>query len=191
MTAGGGHRLHVGWAEQGKLHALRGEHGAALAHYREAMAGALRAGAPEVFFRHYLECSLESLELMGALDEVLAYCDRAVAHYAANAPPHELAVRDLAHVHQRRGAVLLKQGRRPEAAAALAEACRLQPGAMPLAAALKRWLDGNWHCDAARVTAEQRRHGFFSVRPDTVDARRALPLPARPDQPRSKTPAHG
>jgi tetratricopeptide (TPR) repeat protein len=183
MSDGHRPRLHVGLAEQGKVHALSGDHRAALAHYREAMAQAVRAGEPEVFFRHYMECALESLELMGALDEVLAWCDRAVEHYRSSPPQHPVAARDLAHVHQRRGLVLLKLGRRDEARAALTESCQLQPRSMPLAELIKRWIDTGLHCDAARVLAEQRRRGYFSVRPDTVDRSRAVPLPARLDAP--------
>lgn len=170
--------VHVGLTEQGKLHALAGDHRAALAHYREAMALAVRAGEPEVFFRHNLECSLESLELMAAYDEVLAYCDRALDLYRERPPAHDVAVRDLAHVHQRRGVVLLKRGDREAARVALGEAVALQPGGMPLSVALLRWLAANLHLDAARILAEQHRHQYFSVRRDTVAPARAISLPA-------------
>jgi tetratricopeptide (TPR) repeat protein len=170
--------MHVGLTEQGKLHALAGEHRAALAHYREAMALAVRSGEPEIFFRHNLECTLESLELMGAYAEVIAYCDRALAHYREHPPGHAVAVRDLAHIHQRRGVVLLKRGERAGARADLAEAVRLQPGSMPLAAALLRWVDAGLHFDPARIVAEQHRHRFFCVRRDTVAPERAIRLPA-------------
>lgn len=171
-------QLHVGLAEQGKVHALAGQHKAALAHYREAMTLAVRAGEPEVVFRHYLECSLESLELLGAFDEVLAYCERAMAHYRTRPPEHELANRDLAHVHQRRAVVLLKRGQREAAQVDLAACNRLQPGTMPLAATLLRWLTTGLHFDAARILTEQHRHQYFSVRHDTVVKERAIPLPA-------------
>lgn len=177
MTAMSPRRLHVGLTEQGKLLALAGDHRGALAHYREAMAVAVRAREPEVFFRHNLECVLESLELMGAFDEVVAYCDRAIDHYRARPPAHDVARRDLAHVHQRRGVVLLKRGERAAARPDLAEAVRLQPRGMPLAAALLRWVDAGLHFDAARVTAEQRRHNSFCVRPEAVARDRAIPLP--------------
>lgn len=178
MTATPPRRLHVGLTEQGKLHALAGDHRAALAHYREAMAVAVRAGEPEVFFRHNLECSLESLELMGALDEVVGYCDRAIAHYHERPPAHALATRDLAHIHQRRGVALLKRGERAAARPDLEASLRLQPGGMPLAAALLRWLSAGLHFDVARIVAEQHRHRSFSVRRDTVAPERAIQLPA-------------
>jgi tetratricopeptide (TPR) repeat protein len=183
MNATAARQQHVAIAEHGKILALAGDHRGALRHYREAMAKTVQAGDPEVFFRHYLECTVESLELMGAFDEVLAYCERAVEHYRDLAPAAEQAVlaqRDLAHVHQRRGAVLLKLGRRAESREALAEALRLQPGTMPLAASLLRWIDRNLHGDVGRILSEQRHHGYFSVRADTVDRVRAVALPSKP-----------
>jgi hypothetical protein len=170
--------LHLGFAERGKLHALAGDHREALVHYRAAIRMAVERGAPEVFFRHYMECSLESLELTGAYLEVLEYCDRALAHYAAQPPTHELARRDLAHVHLRRGVCLFKLGERERAGEALSAALASGGGPLPLATALSSWLHRGWHCDVARILAEQRRHAYFTVRADQVDPTRALELPA-------------
>jgi tetratricopeptide (TPR) repeat protein len=144
------------------------------------MALAVRAAEPEVFFRHYLECSIESLELMGSYDEVVDYCDRVIEHYRQHdfsLEQQSVAERDLAHIYQRRGAVLFKQGKRAEAKQALQQALQLQ-AELPLATTLLHWLNRNFHGDAARTLAEQRRHAYFSVRQDTVDATRATPLPA-------------
>lgn len=173
-------RLHLGIAEQGKLHALAGDQKRALAHYREAMRLAVESGASEVFFRHYLECTLESLERMECFAEVLEYCDRALRHYAENPPANPLARLDLATVHQRRGAVLLKAGRPADARPALEAALELvrdAPEALPLARTLLRWLAGGLHVDARRVFAEQQRCGYFAVRSGNVLPARAIPLP--------------
>jgi tetratricopeptide (TPR) repeat protein len=175
-------RLHLGLAEQGKLHALAGDQKLALAHYREAMRLAVQSGASEVFFRHYLDCILESLEQMEAFAEVLESCDRAVRHYAENPPANPVARLDLATIHQRRGAVLLKAGRPAEARPALEAALALvreSQQALPLARTLLRWVAGGLHVDARRVLAEQQRCGYFTVRPGNVMPDRAIPLPAR------------
>ncbi|HCA23425.1 MAG TPA: peptidylprolyl isomerase, partial [Pseudomonas sp.] len=76
------HQLHLGIAEQGKVLALAGRHADALQHYQEALRMAVSSRAPEVFFRHYTQCVMESLELSGELDSVLRYCNEAEAHYA-------------------------------------------------------------------------------------------------------------
>ena len=53
--------MHLGIAEAGKVHALAGRHPEALRHYREAIRLAVSSKAPEIFFRHYSQCVLESL----------------------------------------------------------------------------------------------------------------------------------
>jgi tetratricopeptide (TPR) repeat protein len=179
-----GHRLHLGIAEQGKLHALKGEHGLALTCYREAIRMAVSTGAPEVFFRHYMECTLESLERMGSLPDVLAYTDRAIAHYAELTPNSEeqraLIRADLVYIHQRRGVVLLKSGRADEARAALEQALRLAREAgihLELSQTLLGWITRGFHVEPHRILMEQEAKRYFSVRPDTVDRTLAVALP--------------
>jgi len=181
MSAVGAAGLHMGVAEQGKVHALRGDHVAALMHYREAMAIAAREQAPPLVLRHYVECALESLEHMGAYDEVLAYCERAVEHYRVHPPESRLARLDLATIHQRRGVALLKQGDRDDAERALALACAEASEAearLPLADALLRWLRAQLTITPQRLAAELARHNYCSVREDTVTPDRAVSLPA-------------
>jgi tetratricopeptide (TPR) repeat protein len=164
-------QAHLAIAEAGKRAALLGDHKIALRHYREAMRQAVSSGAPEVFFRHYLEATMESLELMGAFDGVVEYCQRAIEHYRLNPPTHELAWFDLASIHQRYAAVLLKQGLVPLARAelelAIAAATRA-PARLPLAERLLDWLQRGNFVSATRVLGEQRRYLYFSIRPDTV-----------------------
>jgi tetratricopeptide (TPR) repeat protein len=169
--------VHVGIAEQGKLVALRGDHREALIHYRAALRMAVEQGAPEAFCRHYTECALESLELMGAHAEVLAYCEQALAHYRERPPSTPLGRHDLAHIQLRRGICLLKSGEREAAREALAAATSVDDRLLPLAATLLRWLQSGLHVDPARVLAEQRRHDYFSVHESRVDRKRAIPLP--------------
>src|SRR5215212_4391682 len=102
-TPQAGAKLHMGIAEQGKVHALLGQHALALVYYRHAIHMAVQVQDPEIFFRHYLECVMESLEQMGSYTEVLAYCAKAIDFYTQNPPPNPLAQRDLAHIYERQG----------------------------------------------------------------------------------------
>ncbi len=170
--------LHFGIAEQGKLHALAGDHEEALRHYREAIRLAVTSGAPEVCFRHYTQCVLESLEHMSAWTEILEFCERVRAHYAANPPPHELARLDLACAHEREGVVLLKRGDTAAALAALAQAReQAGPGRLPLAEELLGWLRRGMQIDARRIEQQQRRHRYFIVEREAVRPERAIQLP--------------
>jgi tetratricopeptide (TPR) repeat protein len=176
-------RLHAGVAEHGKVCALEGDHVSALMHYREAMSMGVRLDAPAIVVRHYLECALESLEHMGAYDEVLQYCERAIEHYRQHPPEGGLTQFDLASVHQRRGVALLKQGHRDEAARAFDVACTIAADAgarLPLAEVLLRWIRAQLTISAERIAAEQERHHYYSVRNDTVVRSQAVPLPGQP-----------
>ena len=172
-------RLHMGIAERGKSHAVEGNHTKALQYYRVAMRIAVAAKEPEIFFRHYLECVMESLELMGAYDEVLAYCDKAIALYTETPPPNVMATMDLASIHLRRGAILLKQNEREEAKSSLQaarEIARSIGGTVALAGVPLRWAQVGYAIEPARVLAEQKRSGYFLIRKDMIDASRAIEL---------------
>lgn len=167
---------HFQLAVAGHEAALRGDHPTALTKYREAMHVAVRSKAPEVFFRHYLEATLESLELMGALQDVLNYCDRAIEHYTAEPPAHDVARLDLATIHQRRGVVLLKMGDTKGARTALlqAQVVAEEAGAkLELARLVGGWLSRGLVIRNERLLAEQRRLNYFSVRAGAVDGARA------------------
>jgi len=68
--------LHLGIAEKGKIFAVQGNHKEALRHYKEAIKMTQGQKMGETFFQHYMQCTLESLELMGGYDEVLGYCEK-------------------------------------------------------------------------------------------------------------------
>jgi tetratricopeptide (TPR) repeat protein len=173
-------RLHLGIAEQGKLYALEGDHPRALFYYRWAMQMAVAAGDPEVFFRHYLECVVESLERMSAFAEVVDYCEKAIELHRKNPEPDPVALRDLAHLHQRLGIVRLKGGDRDGARESLRAALAVLAGsgqALPLAASLLRWVELGLHLDRSRIEAELEKARYFSVREEAVDRECAIRLP--------------
>jgi hypothetical protein len=170
--------VHLRLAERGKQLALAGHHAAAVQHYLQAMKHARARGVPAVFLRHYTQCALESLELMGALDEVLATCDRARKHYASHPPEGEVAQKERVRYLEREGVVLLRLGRCVEARARLNEAIIVAlPARVPLAETLVRWLRLNLRIDKERLERELVRQRYWSVRSDSVRSEGTLPLP--------------
>ena len=175
-TARTGRHLHI--AEAGKVAAIAGDHDEALRHYREALRQAMAESAPEVFFRHYTQCVLESLERTGSYPEVLEYCERADEHYRGIEHLTAFQRRDHGALLERLGAVLAKAGRPDEALTALTRARDIAgPSALPLAEALADWLRRGLRLDPHRITQLQDRHHYFTVRPDLVDASIATALP--------------
>jgi tetratricopeptide (TPR) repeat protein len=171
-------RLYIGLGEQGKAHALAGRHPEALRHYREAMRNAQADGAPEVFLRHYTQCALESLERLGAFDEVLATCDNAAEHYRKHPPSDDVARKDQASFLERAAVVLLRAQRPAEARQRLQRALEVAGEVpMPLARTLLGWLRGQLHLSLPRLEAELSRQHYWSVRADTVRTDWAVALP--------------
>lgn len=157
---------HRATARQGRAAAARGDHRRALERYRAAIAAARSEGVPLIVLRHYSDCVLESLELLGEHQAVLAYCDAAIAWYQTTPPRTVLGVRDLADLHQRRGAVLAKEGDYAAGQAALSEAIATAAtvGAdAPLATLLVDWLRRRLAPPMDRILSAQRRHGYFAA----------------------------
>lgn len=170
--------LHLGIAEQGKLLALKGQHESALAHYREALRMAVSSSAPEVFFRHYTQCVMESLERSGSLEAVLRYCDEAESHYQRIASPLALVARDRAENHQRRASILLRMDRQTDAVDALEQALATAGDhPLPLAREVLGWIRRGLSVGARQLDEAQRRHRYYIVRKELVDPARAIALP--------------
>lgn len=178
------HALHAGIAEGGKLLALRGRHREALERYREALRLAQSMGAPQVFARHYLHCVLESLELMGAHVQAAALAHEAAAA-ADCAEPTPFQQRDRAHLLEREGMNQFKAGDVAGARQTLAAALALD-ASLQCARTVLDWSARGLTINPGRLAEAQRRHGYFAVRADAVDASRAHePLT------RTQEPLHG
>lgn len=162
---------HLATAEAGRREALRGNHRRALELYRAALGGARSAGVPAIVLRYYSDCVIESLELSGDLDAVVAYCDAALSTYESAPPTTVLARRDVAATHERRAAVMAKAGRFDDAATSADEAVAVaaELGARaPVAVTLQGWLRRGLRPTPSQVLAAQHRHRYFAVRRDTV-----------------------
>ncbi len=171
---------HYGIAERGKLHALDGDHERAMACYRLAMR--LTGAEPGLALcrRHYADCTVESLERMGALDDAARVCETVIEHYRGHPPAGELQQRDLAAALERLGCLELKRGRPAAARERLGEAddrARRHGGPLPLTAQLLAHLRSGRHVTAAYVAEAQARHGYYCVRRDQVDPGRAVEVP--------------
>ncbi len=178
MTTKNPHALHLSIAEAGKIKALKGDHKGALKHYREALRLAVSSRAPEVFFRHYTQCVLESLELTGAYDEVLDYCINADAHYESLSLTSTIHRRDHGSILERQGLLELKQGEAEKGHKTLQKACAIAgEKALPLSEEIINWLQRGFSLDVSRIVTSQRKHNYFVVRSDQVDKKSASTVP--------------
>lgn len=177
-----GIQLHMGVAEQGKIYAVQGNHKLALVYYQTAINMTVQAGDPELFFRLYLESSLESMEHLKLYQEVLDYCDRALAIYEKTPPAddNEFARLDFANIHQRKGIIHFKLDQKEEAKIYLKKAIDLikqEKGKLPLAEKVLRWIQVGYHIDETRILSEQQSAKYFTVTKDNIRPKAAIKLP--------------
>lgn len=158
---------HLQTAEKAKSYAWRHDHKKALMLYREAMHQAQTEEAEPIFLRHYTECILESLEAMEQYQDILSYCEQALEHYHSHPPESDLARCDLASIYERRAINAAKVGDTLLASEACDKACELAASIqqqLPVAEKLKQWLKSGLHISVSRISSEQKRTGYFSVR---------------------------
>ena len=171
--------LHAGVAERGKQLAVAGQHSEALRHYREAMQLVKKHQEPEIFLRYYTQCALESLEHMGAWNEVIAACENAEAHYQQYPPHDDVTRKDRASFLERAGVVLLRQEKTEEASAKFQQALRAAaPLSMPISSTLLGWLRTRLHLSKERLESELKRQKYWSVRAECIRDQWAIALPA-------------
>ena len=171
------HAIHLSIAEAGKLLALKGKHRDALQHYREALRLAVSSRAPEIFFRHYTQCVLESLELTGDYKEIIEFCTNADSHYAALDLHSSLHRRDHGSMLERLGLAYLKNEDVEQGQAALEKAREVAgDGVLPITDEVLGWLKRGFRVDTTRILSSQRKHKYFVVRQGQVDPKRAKPL---------------
>lgn len=171
------HLLHLGLAEQGKLHALKHEHEEALKHYREAIKIAVSLKAPEVFFRHYTQCVIESLERKGAFDEAIQFYRAADQHYQRQQLNADLYHKDHADILEKLGCTLLKKGETAEAKDAFTKALQMAGDKQArLSKELLSWIARGYSITTTRLEQLQQKHQYFVVRQGQVNPEIARPL---------------
>ncbi len=168
-------------AEQGKLHALAGDHSLAMVYYRAAMQQTTGDKTSDrILSRYFAECALESFEHMRDFESVLAYCDHATTHYETHPPEGILAWKDLASIYQRQAIILIKCDRKTEAKANIEKAREIskkQGLKQPLLDSLENWLRSNFHIDDQRLEALLRQKNYYSITRATVNPSIAVTLP--------------
>lgn len=171
--------LHFRIAERGKLYSLEGNYKEALRHYREAIKRTQNQAGSEIFFQHYTQCVMEALELSGAYDEVISFCERYIAFLEAKEEDSPLLQKHYAAILEKQAIqYVLKEA--PKIALPLLKTAqqKVGKGKQPLTDELLKWLQRGYQITQHRVRAMQKKHHYFIVRPDKVNAAIAVDLPA-------------
>lgn len=170
--------MHYGIAERGKMYCLEGNYKEALRHYREAIQMTVREGSPDVFFQHYTQCVMESLELSGAHDEVINYCDKALGFLENKEDSAGIVNKTRAVTMEKKAVQHLLKGEREEATPLLKQAQELVGRrTQPLTDDLLNWTQRGYSITPQQIRQAQKRHNYFVVRKETVNPSIAVDLP--------------
>ena len=162
--------MHLSVAEAGKLFALKNDHNEALRHYREAIRICVSTKAPEIFFRHYTQCVLESLEMTKGYAEIIQFCRDAEEHYVTQDSPLEIHKKDRGSLCERLGLCLIKSGETEDGCEALKRAVELSgKGALPVSEKVLDWLQRGYDISEDRILSLQKSNKYFVVRKGEVN----------------------
>lgn len=172
------YHLHLRLVEQGKLYFLEGNYKEALRHYREGLMLCQKEPGADIFFQHYSQCIMEALELSGAYDEVISYCEKTRDFLEDQLENSEHARMYYAALLQREGIQYIKKEDKAMALELMKEAKELSVGTIPpLTASLLNWLQRGFTISAKQLLDTQHLHMYFTVRKETVNPAIAMKLP--------------
>lgn len=170
--------MHLGIVENGKIYSLKGDHTEALRHYREGIRMATKENADQVFFQHYTQCVMESLELSGAHDEVIAYCDKAIALLEDNVDKADIIKKNYAVAVEKKAVQYLLKEDKTEAVTLFKKAQdAIGRGKQPLTDELLNWLQRGYTVSKQQIVASQKKHKYFTVTKENIKPEMAIKLP--------------
>ena len=169
--------LHYRIAERGKMHALDKNHKEALRHYKEALKLTQKQKDSELFFQHYSQCIMESLELSGAHDEVISFCEN-YRNFLQEKEQDILVRKHNAFVGERQAIQHILIEEQEEAKELLLRIQKdLGRGKQPMTDELLNWLVRGYRIKADQVRRLQQKHNYFIVRKESVNPKIAMDLP--------------
>ncbi|PTX59778.1 hypothetical protein C8N46_10888 [Kordia periserrulae] len=169
--------LHYRIAERGKMHALDKNYKEALRHYKEAMKLTQQEKDSELFYQHYSQCVMETLELSGAYDQVISFCEN-YREFLQDKEQNVLVRKHKAFVSERQAIQHVLKEEQEEAKALLQDIQKdLGKGKQPITDELLGWLVRGYKVNKDQLTKLQRKHNYFIVRKESVNPKIAMDLP--------------
>lgn len=169
--------LHLGIAEKGKMYAVAANYKEALRHYKEAIKMTQNQANGELFFQHYMQCTMEALELMKAYDDVINYCEKFLDLLAAQTQ-NELIAKYIAEVEQRMAIQYLLKGDKDEAKPILQKAQKaIGVGKLKMVDELLNWIIRGYAIAPKQIAELQKKHKYFIVSKENLKPEIAIELP--------------
>lgn len=169
--------LHYRIAEKGKMYALEKNYKEALRHYREAMRLTQQENENELFYQYYSQCVMESLELSGAYDQVISFCEN-YRTFLEDKEEDVLVKKHKAFIGERQAIQHVLKGEFTEAKLLLISIQKdLGRGKQPLTDELLNWLHKGYTVQHEQLRRLQNKYDYFIVRKESVHPEIAMDLP--------------
>jgi len=169
--------LHLGIAEKGKMYAVQGNHKEALRHYKEAIKMTQGQDKGEIFFQLYMQYTLESLELMGAYDEVLRYCETFL-EFLEEKEDNDFINKYKAETWQRMAIQYLHKDDIETAKEHLLLIIKEKEiGKLQIAQKLLDWINRGYKINKKQISDLQKENNYFIVTKENINPEIAIELP--------------
>lgn len=170
--------MHFRIVEQGKIYSLEGNYGEALRHYREGIRMCQEEVGADFFFQHYSQCAMEALELSGAHEEVISFCEKTRDFLADKIENSDYAKKYYAQLLEREAIQFLLMEEPKEAISLLKEAHQLVGmKTHPISDQLLNWAQRGYTINAKQINELQEKNNYFIVRRENVNPKIAVQLP--------------
>jgi tetratricopeptide (TPR) repeat protein len=168
--------VHLGISEKGKLYCLQGNYRQALRHFREAIRMVQNQPGSDIFFQHYSQCVTEALELSGAHQAVIDYCEKFIDFLDEKdeQTPMLVACRNL--MLEKMAIQYLMLGDSDMAKETLQQV-QPSPITLPVAPQLQQWLARGYAIQPRQIKALLQKNQYYIIRPDKVNPAIAMELP--------------
>ncbi len=171
--------LHLRIAEKGKLLCLEGNYKEALRHFGEALKIMQKEKGSELFFQHYTQCVMETLEKSGSYDDVISYCERYVTFLDAKNSKNPFIDRHYARIFEKKAIQYLLKGNNQIALQLLELAQhKAGKGKQPITDELLKWVQKGYQISKRQVESVQKKFNYFIIRKDLVNPEIAVELPS-------------
>ena len=170
--------LHYNIAEQGKVYTIEGDFNEALRHYREAIRMAQTQEDSEVFFQHYSQCVMETLEISGAYNQVVSYCERYLEFLKTKSNDDFLVKKHQAVILEKKGIQHIYLGENDLAKSCLEEAQQIVGrGKQKLTDELLGWLQRGYSIGIDKLKQSLHVHKYFVIRKEDLQYDKCFKLP--------------
>lgn len=170
--------MHYRIVEQGKVYALENNYSEALRHYREGIKQCQKEPNSDLFFQHYSQCAMEALELSGAHEEVISFCEKTLDFLVEKIEDSEYAKRYYSNLLERQAIQFLLLEDAEEAIPLFKQVHKLVGlKTQPLTDQLLNWAQRGYTMTAKQIKDAQKAHNYFIVRKENVNPKIALQLP--------------